>query len=766
MATWDVLQSVSQYQTCHEAYSGGVVIDNKTVDDVSPFSLENPPGTTIGDAVMAELRQSYIAVLQTIRSLCPEYCNGTAWAWMGDRPKFASFRAVIMRIFVVLFGEYARIAVGYVNEDDMWTSVPLFLPQHLTGLDVVSRSGDFFCHQSIHNYAVYKQMCQYNIHDIVDDFVRTLRKCGFFSPTSNVYIIAASYDPQVAPAVREALCQIPDGADGGFGREFGIRKVAAHSPSDYACGGVVIRCPMSPSPDTWKIMKHEDIPQIRVDDVSPETVPFISDTRFAMLDEDEERRFLEMIAYCNKIIVMFAESVHHDESKSLEWVNRVIIAMLHKYCPNYMALIGAQYLQNICVANATSIPDTDPRPRAYFPDDVQYEKKITSDQAAICAQMAYCIASTLFSHITRTVICVGTPGSGKSTVSKIVTAMAGGSKFVFILTKNPSPFSLCNLPGSIVILTEDTVNGVGTEFIKSAVFEGLGVTRGTKTLVTIEQKHKDQYVIPEPGKSVFLQGNFPKAPPSDISNVITYTIQAATGSTSEAIIRRSMVAPPHLEMLCSGTANQKSSKGWTFDSSVLHDIKTPNTEVPFIIVASVLTAILGDAVEDKMYGLLGKYPSATMLQSYYRWKEFGEDPERIVKTTLDILLEKSVHTEFNINNGKKLVMCQGVHQSKIISKYKQVARMALGSIPQQYGHPVTVLACKYCYMVFGGSCEPHTAADIGSAYTNCVNINRSIIRQECPCAPEPLTNQARVRCMDCVEMVSVYDKYKLRDIVS
>lgn len=770
MTAWNVLDAVSQYKTKHLEYSGGDVIEDIADDDVHPFSVHHPPGSTIGDAVMAELRQTYITTLHTIRNLCPHYCSGTNWAWMGDRPKFASFRAVIMSIFVVLFGDYARVAIGYVNDSDMWTPVPIFLPRYLSGLDPVSRSGDFFCHQSIHNYAVYKSMCHYNIHDIVNDFVRTLRRCGFFDATSNIYLVSSNYDPFVAPAVIEALCQVPNNADGGLGQSHGIQTVDVHSPNDYAFGGVVVRCPLSPPTDAWKFMKRDDIPQIRVEDVDYSVKPFISDTRFAAMEnEDDELRLLTMIGDCNKILVMFAESIYVQSDKSLEWVNRIIVAIMHKYCPNYMALIGAQYLQNICVANADSIPDTDPRPRAYFPDEQRYESKITSDQAALCAQMAYCVASTLFSNVTKTVICVGTPGSGKSTISKIVTAMAGGHKFVYILTSKSSTnasFSLANYEGTYVIITDDTVNGAGPDFISSAIFEGLGSKRGTRSHITIEKKHKDRYTVLELGKSVLLQGNFPKAPTRDLDDISTYIKYAATQSSSDAIIRRSMVAPPHLEMLSLGTANQVSANGWSFDNDVLHDIKAPNTEVPFIIIASVMIAILGNAVEDRNYGLLGKYPTPSMLQCFYKWKEFGEDPEGVVRSTLDILLEASRPIEFKLDGDKVLVMRQGIHQSEIISGYKKVARMALTVVPQKFGHPTTVLACRYCYIVFSGvNIDINSTQDIANAYSKCVNINRSTIKQKCPCAPEPLDeSEEPLRCMDCVEQISVHENYKLRNM--
>jgi len=76
---------------------------------------------------------------------------------------------------------------------------------------------------------------------------------------------------------------------------------------------------------------------------------------------------------------------------------------MHKYCPNFTSLVGAQYLQRIAVLLADGASPTDPRPRAYFPTE-EYADKIDDDEMLVVGQFLYATSCTLFSHLTKIIL--------------------------------------------------------------------------------------------------------------------------------------------------------------------------------------------------------------------------------------------------------------------------------------------------------------------------------------------------------------------------
>lgn len=265
-----------------------------------------------------------------------------------------------------------------------------------------------------------------NIAGVVREFVLSLEDCGIFGKTSDTYLVPAQYAPQVTQAIIDAICSVPDNCTGRRSHDggYGIQRVPEPKRTVAAVGHGVLSVPNTVDADAWRGMDIErDLPQLHLDDPGENDVPCVEEGRYFPMDDAAQGRFQELITDANKGLLAYVRAhpplTHHSHSlahtrpppsfarkayhlpkeQAQMWVCKWAVVVMHKYCPNFTSLVGAQYLQRIAALRAAD-DLSDPRPRAYFPVDT-YRNEINADEMLVVGQFVYAIGSTLFSRITH-----------------------------------------------------------------------------------------------------------------------------------------------------------------------------------------------------------------------------------------------------------------------------------------------------------------------------------------------------------------------------
>jgi len=269
------------------------------------------------------------------------------------------------------------------------------------------------------------------IADVVRDFVQSLEDCNVFCKTADTYVLPWEFAPQVAPAIIDAICSVPDNKTGRRARNqgYGIERVPEQVRRAAAVGNLTISLANTIPRDDWQSMDVGAVlPQILITTPDRTDVACIEEGRYFPMDSSRQAEFQAMVAAVNGGISWyvcaarpparppahlltrhppprFAHNVipSQDDKAAQKWVCKFAVAMMHKYCPNFTCLVGTQYLQRIAVHRAQDFPASDPRPRAYFPTD-EYRNLINDDENLIVGQFIYANGCTLFSNITKIVV--------------------------------------------------------------------------------------------------------------------------------------------------------------------------------------------------------------------------------------------------------------------------------------------------------------------------------------------------------------------------
>jgi hypothetical protein len=338
---------------------------------------------------------------------------------------------------------------------------------------------------------------------------------------------------------------------------------------------------------------------------------------------------------------------------------------------------------------------------------------------------------------------MGAAGSGKTTVTTLLTLLAGGYKRVFILDAQNGAFSTSMLDGAYLAIAEDTENGK-IEIPKNLFNATLGRTReDTNCTLNMRKKYKDEKPDQLHAMGLVTQCNFVAGDFDGDDGSLTDTIKAAVLGPGVGASRRGMLTPPQTEILCNGTANAVHD-GFRFNALPITEREHPNCELAAMWVTLATTAVMGNAVADAEHGVMGDDLNPTMTRMCEAWLLAGKNPKGHASNMLHTLLKTSVQKDLG-----GLTMRQGITRVAIFTLYKTATNSTLKSIPSAFAtnYPVSVY-CKHCSMVFAGL-DTVTTASLEAHRASLYSLHRDTITRECPIAPSS-------RCCDSLVTGKIY----------
>lgn len=288
----------------------------------------------------------------------------------------------------------------------------------------------------------------------------------------------------------------------------GIRSIKTVNKNLWAMGSQVLQVPV-PKPTQWwqehVYLKDESPPRVSLVNSNSNGIPDIPVSRQFQLKHKE--KFTTLLDAVNEYVDLFVKMKNDgaEDDKLQDFICYNCVGLLHKYTPNFMSFIGAQYLQRICVEKQDDEymnVDID-KPRSYYASEEfdegrpmnqrkEYWKKIRGGEEKIIGSFVEVFGSLFFASHSYICAFVGEPGSGKNYVRRIATKIAGGKDVVFLIDDRFNNFSMQTFTSSHCLgIVEDAGNkqtNIPTVFKDSA----LGVARDStdKETVNIDTKFK------------------------------------------------------------------------------------------------------------------------------------------------------------------------------------------------------------------------------------------------------------------------------------
>lgn len=423
------------------------------------------------------------------------------WRWLADDAKIGGETSNIVFILAMIFGVFSKVCFGEYKNG---TFIPaeLFLPEKMLsgGINDVCK-GTFFFYRSTQNGSVYCKS-KMSLFSLIHLFVKFIKDLGYFTLGNPEEFAPSKLYAMAATKIAMSLCGSPnqltidpsDDTDGFY--TSGIRNLNSINKDLWAMDGCVLYIPLPRQQQWWEehvYLKKEDVPQISLQSCDFDGIPNIPLTRHFQLDDQEE--FNVLLGAVNKYIMNFVERKMEglDDEELQQLICNNCVDLLHKYTPNFMSFIGAQYLQRICIKQqGVEYENMDiDKPRSYYSLNGDYEKDITAGEKKIIGSFVEVFGSLFFASHTYVCAFIGEPGCGKNYIRRIATKIAGGKDVVFIIDDRFNNFSLQSYAISKPFLgvVEDAGNKQ-TDIPRMFKDSALGVARDTpdKECIKIDVK--------------------------------------------------------------------------------------------------------------------------------------------------------------------------------------------------------------------------------------------------------------------------------------
>ena len=247
--------------------------------------------------------------------------------------------------------------------------------------------------------------------------------------------------------------------------------------------------------------KGEDFPRIKLVNSDVYGIPTIPQSRHYILKNPLDFQLLLQVV--NDFIGEFIDMRKNmkqegliDNDKLQELICEKCVGLLHRYTPNFMSFIGAQYLQRICVEKEDTEYSQvdDDKPRSYYAFKYEYFSAINSSEKKLIGSFVEVFGSLFFASKAYVCAFVGEPGCGKNYLKKIAVNIAGGQDYVYLLDERYNNFSLSSHSTSTncLCIVEDAGN-TQTEIPRTFKDAMLGVGRDSKgegEFINVDEKFK------------------------------------------------------------------------------------------------------------------------------------------------------------------------------------------------------------------------------------------------------------------------------------
>lgn len=700
----DVMAELSGYEP-EGQYTGGELLHPEKKDHIVCYR-----DTPARDQWGARMRDAYMHKATYLRnSYAPRLAKNGKWVW---GKKYTKYKATITQVFVALMGVFARIGMGKVVDGE-FHPVPIYMPRRYASNKPVDASGEFFCHQSPDNEAVYVSMRQHNIHSILQQYIRSLEDCGFFNELSPLYIADATVYASLLDGLRNAICSTPHTANGGFSADEGIQPVGWYDDMTWAIGSLYVTFPGALTNAEWMGTNRDKVPQVRLEIglLEEGQVPFIPTERhYPLSDNVAQRAVMEQTvtklvdAMNLAILRMFEKDIHQKTlSENRLWLCRIIVNLMHQFTPHFMYLLGTQYASSVC----TRTPG-DARPPAYYPCRT-YLNRLTNDHFLTIGDAMYCIGSVMFAEQAPICPLIGAAGTGKTTIVDMMRTIAGGVTRVYYIA-NPfqeiTQFNLFDVNVKSMMLMNDIRNTPVPINAVLAAFTGL--KRSSLVHHTSEEKGKSYVPTEARPLGMLMTANFPYVDVAGVS-LMGHVITCISKTGDDGMRRRYTIPCPFLLRSSLGTSTQFKQPagdttledGFVFDEFVIKNPTHKKTETHMIMLLLGFAAYLGGALADADYGISDRNP--LYLSSFRTWLAYGKNAGDFIKWKLESIIKPSAVSSVGYPyNGVhyRVKMRQGITLTDIKERYRDRVGMILTDLPLCFGDPITAHYCERCHKCF------------------------------------------------------------------
>lgn len=340
-----------------------------------------------------------------------------------------------------------------INHNGRWTAVKLYAPHRISGNSTAARLSTAMMYRDTHNKLVY-HVSSFDIHTLIQEFVRTLTQLRMFEPTSVIYTVPPELYPDIVSGIERAL--LGDGqktevalhgnifVDDRDDRErFCINSVGHPMKTRWGIGTGLLRVPKpldraewvakvlppsqkkDESASEYAIRRQERIeeskhwlPQIHfsstLDGEEHNVPPYIAECRHFDLDAEKQVRFEEFIRVVNGTIHLFRNYIEEtstgddgiDDDALQQWICDHVWDVMHAFTPALASFVGAQYCQRTCIKfqNACYCDDVNPagigKPRSYYPADPRYQKDVSPEERRVVGGFLDTAGMAIFSKQT------------------------------------------------------------------------------------------------------------------------------------------------------------------------------------------------------------------------------------------------------------------------------------------------------------------------------------------------------------------------------
>lgn len=659
-----------------------------------------------------------------------------AWKWLvnGYKPEN---RDQIESVLVLLFGVFLHCGCGRVIGGN-FQPFELFFPHDIVGRSTEDRGKTLPFYRDHENPSVYipgKRDIMYYI----TSFTNTIKRIGYFREGTSDYFAPDKLESEMHLRLAKRL--LGDQATSanpysgllpsdGFGVKFlNIPDRQRWAINDFV---LFVRDPLERqdwddlvfSSEDGKIPETRDtyISQLAIEIPDVDAIPAIPHSRyFKNVDTD---RITTLCRAINGIVFDFVDKVddHSSDDEKQQLVSDWTVDLMHTFCPTFMSYIGVQYLQRICIELQSDRHRHTGRlgsARAYFADPefyawdnsgeerqlCTYMEKITPAEARLVAAFVEVFGSMFFSSKTYISAFIGEAGSGKNFIRKMAIIISGGHDHTFRIDPNHGKFSLSMLKPWTNLLTVEDPGKSQIDIPSSFMDAALGGTRGkVEETAVVEAKfgHPEQQLVNPMGCCYLRNDPTEEAlnkPGLSLQGKIAGCVMGFGGGRE----RRTRVAPPLMYPVQLGTVNGSEDCASTGRRHKAFDDMRARSELPFMMVVSWMTTILGDLCRDEMYGLIGTDGNEELDNLNKMYVSMGKSD---VKDNVDQLLERCspVVIKNNIRReAKDISISYGISSSVLKAAYYKKYKKKLESIPEEYGQPKSrVLVCRDCGRSFSG----------------------------------------------------------------
>jgi hypothetical protein len=709
--------------------------DNDT--KLIPYYNQNYDGTI---PVVDDLKVADDAMRACMKALLTEtikdnpICESTGdYPWKDGNYNYAAHSDMIWQLCVIMLGDWC--VNGGLKLYKSTEVVNVYLGHTVsTAAQLTVRASDPVVYSTSRNSMVWYSSST-SVREIVSAFIDTLVRLRFFSAGDPLFLFPSTLIPS---AIENILLRLLGDrsrfakVSGWFpeNMRYGMKRVRNPTRGVTAFGSHVITYPMQLPGQDWlshftaikKAPTESDaefelrcdtrtqyikdhLPQIKCVKPDDDETPSIPIQKYYKADDESVESMISCVKAANAVLQIYVVDgiFTGDKEDAQEWVCDQIFIMLHNpaWCPNFMSTIGAQYLQSTCIemqsaASKAARPDL---PRAYYTTE-EYAQATKSDDRRRIVTFIATLGVCLYDYVTKMVVLVGEPCSGKSAIISLMTRIVG-EDYIGQLTKDYDQFTAASIfsPNTQLFVGEDTFDGPSNA--PDAVKSVLGRPQDTVVPVAINPKGVQATKLAFNATGGITCRNRPE--PTGAVGKTPYEVwQGAALGYNQGDERRSCPAEPMTTTFQDGTANPVDELGnLAYNCGLLEGINA--TEPAFVNVFMFLATSLSNS-HVSQYGLCGDDGTDVLLDKIETYAN---------KTKIDVghILANSMHTEDTNLASLSYLGCKNTLVARpgvLLSNLKLFVIKEAGapsstkiSVPKEY-KAKRQIACATCGMWLSG----------------------------------------------------------------